>query len=172
MYQKGDIVIYGAHGICRVEEVAPLKMRIATEHRLYYTLRAYYQQELVIYAPVDGAAIVIRPPLTKVEAEAVIADLPGIEPLTVQDEKKREADYRAVLHGCDCRAIAALLKTLRARRVQRAKQGRHPTGLDERYTHLAEEQLYGELGYVLGIPRAEAPAYVRRQLGLDEADAS
>ena len=172
MYQKGDIVIYGAHGICRVEEVAPLKMRIATEHRLYYTLRAYYQQELVIYAPVDGAAIVIRPPLTKAEAEAVIADLPGIEPLTVQDEKKREADYRVVLHGCDCRAIAALLKTLRARRVQRAKQGRHPTGLDERYTHLAEEQLYGELGYVLGIPRAEAPAYVRRQLGLDEADAS
>lgn len=171
MYQKGDIVIYGAHGICRVEDVAPLKMSIATEHRLYYTLRAYYQHELVIYAPVDGSAIVIRPPLTRQEAEAVIADLPGIQPLEVTDEKNREATYRAALHGCDCRQIAALLKTLRARRDRRAKQGRHPTGLDERYTRMAEEQLYGELGYVLGIPRADAPAYVRRQLGLEEGDA-
>ena len=65
MYQTGDIVIYGAQGICRVEAVGPLKMNLGSPDALYYTLRSYYQPELVIYAPVGGTAIVIRDPLTR-----------------------------------------------------------------------------------------------------------
>ena len=110
MYQTGDIVIYGAQGICRVEAVGPLKMNLGSPDALYYTLRSYYQPELVIYAPVGGTAIVIRDPLTRAQAEAVIDELPRVPELQVEEEKKREGCYRAVLHGCDCRALAGLIK--------------------------------------------------------------
>lgn len=165
MYQAGDIVIYGAQGICRIEAVGPLELPIGPPGALYYTLRSYYRPELVIYAPVEGRAIVLRDPLTRAQAQEVLRDLPAVPELQVQAEKQREAAYRGVLHGCDCRALAGLIKALRRRRAARARQGRRPTGLDDRYLRLAEEQLYGELGYVLGVARADAPAYFRARLG-------
>ena len=53
MYEQGDIVIYGAQGICRIEAVGPLNLRIGAPGAQYYTLRSYYHPELVIYAPVN-----------------------------------------------------------------------------------------------------------------------
>lgn len=170
MYEQGDIVIYGAQGICRIEAVGPLNLRIGAPGAQYYTLRSYYHPELVIYAPVDGHAIVMRDPLTRQQAEAVIDDLPNVPELRITDEKARETAYRAVLHGCDCRALAGLIKTLHHRRGLRARQGRRPTGLDDRYFRQAEDQLYGELGYVLGIAREDAPAYIRERLGTRGAE--
>ena len=89
--------------------------------------------------PVDGHAIVMRDPLTRQQAEAVIDDLPNVPELRITDEKARETAYRAVLHGCDCRALAGLIKTLHHRRELRARQGRRPTGLDDRYFRQAED---------------------------------
>ena len=50
------------------------------------------------------------------------------------------------------------------------RQGRRPTGLDDRYFRQAEDQLYGELGYVLGIAREDALAYIRERLGTRGAE--
>ena len=68
MYNIGDIIIYGEHGICRVAEIGPLKLGGGQERR-NYTLRPYYQPELVIYAPADNDGVVVRPPLTREQAE-------------------------------------------------------------------------------------------------------
>ena len=89
MYEQGAIVIYGAQGICRIEAVGPLNLRIGAPGAQYYTLRSYYHPELVIYAPVDGHAIVMRDPLTRQQAEAVIDDLPNVPELRITDEKAR-----------------------------------------------------------------------------------
>ncbi len=164
MYSVGDVVIYGMHGVCRVTAVGPLALK-AGGSAPYYTLRPYYQPDLIIYAPADSEQVVVRPPVSAGEAEKIIDEMPDIPQLRIEDEKAREDTYRRILHGCDCRQLAGMIKALYARQTMRARQGRRATSVDGRYFRTAEEQLYGELAYVLGIPREDAPAYIQTRLG-------
>lgn len=166
MYNIGDIIIYGEHGICRVAEMGPLKLGGGQE-RLYYTLRPYYQPELVIYAPVDNDRVVVRPPLTREQAEQLVSELPQVPALEIPDEKSREALYGQIQHSCDCRALAGMIKTLYLRRSQREKKGKRATSVDDRYFREAEEQLYGEMAFALGMEREKTPDYIRLRLGQD-----
>lgn len=160
MFQIGDILIYGTQGICKVGSIGPLPMPGVDPTRQYYTLHPYYQQELVIYAPVDNQSVVMRPPLTRQEAEGLIAEMPTLEAIWVPNEKERETQYRAALNSCDCRELVRIIKTLHHRRSDRMQHGKKGTAIDEKYFHLAEEQLYGELAYVLGRTKEEMPDYI------------
>lgn len=160
MYNVGDIIVYGEHGVCKVAAVGPLQLG-GPGSRLYYTLRPYYHPELVIYAPIDNDRVVIRPPITREQAQQIVSELPRVPELEIPEEKGRETLFSQVQHTCDCRALAGLLKALYHRRAQRQKKGRRATSVDERYFHAAEDQLYGELAYALGMNREETPDYIR-----------
>lgn len=167
MYNVGDIIVYGEHGICRVAAVGPLNLG-GPDGRLYYTLRPYYHAELVIYAPIDNERVVIRPPVTREEAEKIVSELPEVPELQIPDEKSRETLFSQIQHGCDCRALAGMIKALYRRREQRQKKGRRATSVDERYFRAAEDQLYGELAFALGMDREATPEYIRTCLGQTE----
>lgn len=167
MFNVGDIIVYGEHGICRVSAVGPLNLG-GPGNRQYYTLRPYYHPELVIYAPIDNDRVVIRPPVTREQAEQIVSELPEVPELEIPDEKSRESLFSQVQHGCDCRKLAGLLKTLYRRREQRQRKGRRVTSVDERYFRAAEDQLYGELAFALGMDRNQAPEYIRSCLGQAE----
>ena len=52
MFSKGDIIVYGNTGVCRVEEVGPLSISAAKKDTIYYRLLPYYGGG-VIYTPVS-----------------------------------------------------------------------------------------------------------------------
>lgn len=43
MYQVGQLIVYGAEGVCRVEQIGPLDMRGAQQDVDYYTLSPLYR---------------------------------------------------------------------------------------------------------------------------------
>ena len=54
MFQKGDLIVYGNMGVCRVEAVeAPAGLPGAGEKKLYYKLDPVYETGTV-YIPVDA----------------------------------------------------------------------------------------------------------------------
>ena len=60
MFQKGDLIVYGNMGVCRVEAVeAPAGLPGAGEKKLYYKLDPVYETGTV-YIPVD-AKVFMRP---------------------------------------------------------------------------------------------------------------
>ena len=78
MFQKGDLIVYGNMGVCRVEAVeAPAGLPGAGEKKLYYKLDPVYETGTV-YIPVD-AKVFMRPILTHAQAEALIGRIPEIE---------------------------------------------------------------------------------------------
>lgn len=172
MFKVGDIVIYGTHGICRVESVGPLPMAYADKHKQYYTLHPYYQREMVIYAPTDNETIVLRQPITKEEAAALIQAIPVLEEVWIPHEKERELQYRQALHSCDCEGLVRIIKTLHKRRQIRQQSGKRGTAVDDRYFRMAEDQLYGELAYVLEMDRAAMPEYISARIEPAGADAA
>ena len=119
---------------------------------------------MVIYAPMDNQAIVMRSPLTREQAEDLIAQIPSIETAWIVNEKEREVQYRQALHTCNCRELVKIIKTLYNRKAARAQRGKRGTAVDERYFRMAEEQLYGELAVALDMDREEVPRYIKQVL--------
>ena len=72
MFQVNDVVIYGHHGVCEITEIGKLKMPMADQEKLYYTLRPVYHKESAVYAPVENRKIIMRSVITKEEAEEYV----------------------------------------------------------------------------------------------------
>lgn len=160
MYQVNDVVVYGKNGICKVTEIGTLSMSMVDRKKLYYTLRPIYQHEAVIYVPVDNCKTVMRPVISKEDAERLIEEIPDLQVVWITNEREREAQYRSMLQTCDCRELVKIIKTLYQRKKSRIQDGKKVTVVDERYFRIAEEQLYGELAYALDIDKNQVSTYI------------
>ena len=170
MYQVNDLIVYGNHGVCRVTGIGTPAIPVADKNRRYYTLRPAYQREEVIYAPVENNKTVMRPILTRQEADQLIDEIPKLNTVWIVNEREREAQYKAAMRTCDCKELVRIIKTLYQRRAERIQNGKKATVVDDRYFHQAEEQLYGELAIALNIPKEEVGGYIAEYAQSHEAD--
>lgn len=164
MFQADDVVVYGNNGICKVTAVGTLSLSGVDKQRQYYTLRPVYQSETVYYVPVENQKTNMRLVITKDEAEKLIEDIAVMESAWIVNEKEREAQYKEALRSCDCRELIKIIKTLYQRKQSRIQDGKKVTTVDERYFHLAEAQLYEELGYALGMKKEEVSTYITNHI--------
>lgn len=160
MFQVDDIIIYGSHGVCQVTAVGKIPISYADKEQLYYTLKPLYRQETVLYAPIDNEKVIMRPIVSREEAQKLIDAIPDIESAWVLNEKEREQQYKQALHTCDCRELVRMIKTLYQRKKSRVSNGKKVTIVDERYFRKAEEQLYEELSYALELEKEQVGPYI------------
>ena len=164
MFQINDVVIYGHHGVCEIIEVGTLLMPMADKEKLYYTLRPVYRRESVVYAPVENRKIIMRPVISKEEAQKLIKRIPEIETAWIVNEKAREFQFKEALHTCDCEELIKIIKTLYQRKQQRIESGKKVTVIDEKYFRQAEDKLYEELAYVLGMEKRKVGTYISEHM--------
>lgn len=160
MFNVGDYMICGANGVCKVEEIGPLEVSGMIKERLYYTLRPVYASESTVFTPVDNEKIIMRPILTKEEAQALINDMPNIETFWIDDDKRREVLYKEALHSCECRDLVKIIKTCYLNGQARLAAGKKATMGDKKYFQMAEEHLYGELALSLEMDKSEVKEFV------------
>ncbi len=160
MFQVNDTVIYGNHGVCRITEIGTLSISMADKQKQYYTLRPIYQPSAVIYAPVENPKTLMRPVISKDEAQNLIKEVPSIDSVWIANEKEREHQYKAALQTCDCRELVKIIKTLYMRKAARIQNGKKVTAVDEKYFRLAEAQLYEELAYALDMEKSQIAPYI------------
>ena len=160
MFQVKDIVIYGHHGVCEITEIGTLKMPMADQEKLYYTLRPVYHKDSAVYAPVENRKIIMRPVITKEAAEKLISQIPEIETVWIVNEKAREVQFKEALQTCDCEELVKIIKTLYHRKQQRLESGKKVTVVDEKYFRQAEEKLYEVLAFVLGMEKNKVGTYI------------
>lgn len=151
MFEIGEYVVYGNHGVCKVENIGKLDMKGENRDKLYYWLTPVCGQGSKIYSPVDNPKTLMRNVLTKDAAEKLIDEVDEIETLWIKDEKQREAAYKKAIYSADCRCLLQIIKTIYLRKEERVKSGKKITATDERYFKLAEDRLYQELCVPLGL---------------------
>ena len=78
MFTEGQLVIYGGEGVCRIAAVGPSSLSGTDKTKLYYTLTPLTRSGTVL-TPVD-TKVLMRPILTRQEAEDLIAQLPQLPP--------------------------------------------------------------------------------------------
>ena len=162
MFKVGDYVIYGNAGVCRVEDIGPLS--IGSKDKDYYTLVPVYGRNSRLYTVVDSDKVVIRPIMTKEESDALIDEMEDIDTLWIGDEKRREEIYKETMKTCDCKAWVQIIKTLYLRKLDRLAKGKKVTSSDERYLHMAEDNLYGELAFSLEMPKEKVGEFITERI--------
>lgn len=164
MFEKGEYIVYGTSGVCKVEDITTMNLEGISKEKLFYTLSPLSQSGGRIFTPVDNQKTLMRPILSQEEAKDLINDIPRIEGLWIVNDKQREMTYRECMRDCDCRGWIKIIKTLYLRKMERTAQGKKVTATDEKYLKLAEDRLYSELSIPLEIPKERIVAYITEQI--------
>ena len=162
MYQTGDKVVYGNVGVCKVLEISELDFM--DDHKMYYTLQPYYDDNRTIYAPLEGHKHKIRPMISKEEAESFIEKLPTIEPGNYENEKERKEAYRDVILSGDMTKWASMIHYIYRREQQRAAKGQKISAHYLEEMRGVERLLLGELAAAMDIPFDQMKDHIVNQL--------
>ena len=164
MYRAEEMVVYGQNGVCRVVEVCHSPFD-RNDERLFYVLRPEINTDKsTIFVPVETAEDKMRLPMTKAEAEALLASIPEIGPLTVEIEKARRDTYRRALVGAMPRDYVAILKAVVIRRKEALLAKRQLAGADAEYEQKARTFLALELAMALGENAREMAARLSEEI--------
>lgn len=164
MYQKGDLIVYGGTGVCRVEDVETPELRGKEAGRQYYLLKPLYQDG-TIRIPVD-TKVFMRPVISREEAEDLIDAIPGMSAEAYHDRNFTQlaAHYQQALGSHECADLIELVMSIYAKKQYVESKKRKFGQVDARFMKRAENLLYGEFSVALGIPFDDVQGYIAQRV--------
>jgi len=164
MFEIGEYIIYGNHGVCRVEDIGSLDIPGIDKSRKCYTLQPVFSKASTLYTPVDNDKVLMRRVMTNEEAMELMEQIPDIPLLWIENDKQREEVYKEALRSHDCANWIKIIKTLYVRRQERLSQGKKLTFTDEKYLNIAKNCLYGELSIALDLEKDKIEDLINERL--------
>lgn len=171
MFEVGDYIVYGGIGVCKVDSIGKIDIQGVSKDKLYYTLVPIYIKGRKIYIATDNEKALIRPLISKKEALQFIDEINTLEVISGKDEKSNEEIYKKTVLKCDFKECLRIIKTLYLKKRIRIEQGKRMTNGDEKYLHMAEENLYGELSVLLEMNRSEVSRFIESRVDLQDSAA-
>lgn len=167
MYQIGDKVVYGAHGVC---VVADQEERLIDRKRMtYLALEPVGQNGSRYYVPMHNAAAMakIRHMLSIEELEALLASVQVRTDCWISDENHRKQTYRELIGSGDRERLLQMVRTIYRHRNQQTAAGKKCHLCDENFLRDAEKLLMGEFAVVLNMDAEQTKQYIRSKLKED-----
>ncbi|MFV0466277.1 MAG: CarD family transcriptional regulator [Lachnospiraceae bacterium] len=164
MFETGQLIVYGGTGVCEVDGIETREVPGTQDKKLYYTLRPVYSKGSKIYTPVNNEKVVMRPLITKSEANTLINRIGDMDILQEENMNLRDKMYKKILYSCDAESCTRIIKTLYIRKNKRQSAGKRVTANDAKYIHLTEEFLFGELALAIGVPKDEIQNVVTNEV--------
>ncbi len=165
MYQVGELIVYGATGVCRVAEIVARKFSRTEPEKFYYVLTPLYQAG-TITTPVENGKIFTRPVITREEAISLIDEIPNIhaEAYHNQNLQQLENHYKAEFESHNCIDLLRLTMSTYQKKREREEAKLKFGAVDRRYMERAENLLFGELAVALDIERDHVQAFIENRL--------
>lgn len=164
MFQIGDYVVYGVHGVCRV--VGMEKQLVNRRRSLFMVLEPLAQTESRFYLPTEKPAAMAK-------LKAVISRDELIELLTsdlvhqgewIQDENQRKQYYRELIGSGDRISLMKMVSSLYRYKESQLASGRKFHLSDDNFLRDAEKLLSSEIALVMEMTQEEARKYLRERL--------
>lgn len=169
MFEKGELIICGGHGVCRVIDITDNPIDRMDRKRKYYLLEPVFEKTSTIYTPVDNEKIIMRRIMNEEEAQRLIEHIREIDIVWIQEEKRREQTYKDAIRTYDSRSLVQIIKTLYQRKKVRINEGKKVLSSDEQYLRKAEELLYSEMSLALSIPKDKVEEYIMEAVKKQES---
>ena len=161
MYQVGDWVVYGIHGVC---EILDIEVKTIDRQKIaYFVLEPLEQPGTRYYIPKDKPAALskLSPVLSRQELEDLIASCDPKGSSWIADENQRKLRYRELIGSGDRRALVVMVHTLHLHKKKQAEQGRKFHLCDDNFLRDAEKCLAGEIAIAMNMEPDEAKNYLK-----------
>jgi len=164
MFQRGDRVIYGIHGVCDVIGVDD--QRIDGKTVPYLVLEPIAQPGSRYMVPTHNPAAMgkVKTMLTRQELQQLIQSDQVRRDCWNRDEGQRKQTYRELISSGDREQIMAMVHTLYCHSSEQKAAGRKVHVCDDNFLRDAEKLLISEVSIVMDMDTDLARSYVRNCL--------
>jgi len=160
MYQVGQKIVYGIHGVCCIVDLE--KKKIDRKTICYFVLEPIDQPGSRYYVPSENqtALAKLRPLSTKEELQSLLTS-PLAENGWIADENRRKQYYRELVSSVNLKAMIDMIRCLRLHRRQQMELGRKFHQCDENFLRDAQKILSTEIAMVMEIPNDKVDTYLQ-----------
>ena len=161
MFKIGDVVIYGAQGICKICNIETKQLgKISAD---YFVLKPIYNDSTSLFVPIKNEALAskMKPVLTLDQTNALIEMAPKAEIIEIQDYAQKREEYKNILAENNREKLVSLIKTIRLEKEARRQINKKLNINDEQVLRKAEILLFDELGFVLNIKPQEVENIIK-----------
>ncbi len=147
MFKIGDLILYSAHGICKIDDIC--EKTISNVKKSYYSLHPMNDGKLKISIPVDNDKIAIQELLTREEAENIIESFKfeGYEWIDIDNE--RCTKYNEIIKQGNRTEIAKIANTLMKKKNELESNGKKFHEKDKKILLSIQSILFSELAFIL-----------------------
>lgn len=165
-YQVNDTVLYGAHGVCTIQEI--VERNITGTPVTYYVLRPIYDPKSTLFVPVNNQTLTakMRRVLSETEIYHLIKTIPDEPGLWIANDHERKERYKEILVHGDRHQLIQLIKAIYQHKREQEQKGRKLHISDERFFREAEKMLYDEFALVLHIQPDQVLPFILEQIQL------
>jgi CarD family transcriptional regulator len=164
MYQVGDQVVYGVHGVCRV---ADMEKQIVNRKAVTYLVLEPVGQEgsrYLVPTSSDAAMSKLRPMLKPEELKAMLQSPEVRQDAWIREENIRKQTYRELIASGDRVGLMKMVYTLYVQKNNLHVMGKKFHLADDNFLRDAEKLLASEIAVVMDMQPDEARNYLRNQL--------
>lgn len=164
MFQCGERVMYGIHGVCTI---LCLEDRVIDRKKVaYYVLEPLSQLGARFYVPVHNEAAVakMRPVLSKEDLEAILNSPESHADTRIVDENLRKQRYKELIGSGDRIALISMVRTLCKQRNQCMEEGKKFHLCDDNFLRDAKKLLSTEISLVFCLDGEQLNEYLRQVL--------
>ena len=151
MFQINDVIVYGAQGVCVITGTE--EKVISGKKKTYFVLKPVSEKGSTIFVPTDNELVLgkMRRLLTKDEIHKLIDSMELENALWVENENERRELYKSILAKGEHSELIKMIKAIYTHKKQREAEGKRLHMSDERFFKDAEQILYNEFQYELGL---------------------
>lgn len=159
----GDVVHYGAHGVCRVSGVE--RMDLGAGKKNYFLMQPVAGGSIQLYLPQDAdpERVHLRKVLSAEEIYALVEQEIPNHMDWVNDSKVRKELASKTLRGGDTAELIRMVKVLH-RHGQELPQGKSLPLSDLEQMRSAEKQLFNEFCFVLDITQEQVLPFIMGEI--------
>jgi len=164
MFKIGDVVVYSASGVCRVEDIC--KKSFGSFSANYYILKPLMQNGSTVFVPTENSALTskIHPVLSKAEFVSIFDTVLKTEPCRPENELLRREKFAEILESGNRSALMLMIYDLKNLAKEQQQNSRRLHIADEKLLNTAENMLFEEVAYVFEIDKTQAPEFLKEQL--------
>ena len=164
MFEVGQWVMYGIHGVCRVAGTE--KQLVNRKRSEFLVLEPLSKAESKFYLPLGNptALAKLKPVLTVEELRTLLNSPEVREEHWIDEESRRKMYYKELITRGDRKEILQTIHSLYRYKAAQMEAGKKFHLCDDNFLRDAEKLLSSEISLVLEMTQEEARNYLREQL--------
>jgi RNA polymerase-interacting CarD/CdnL/TRCF family regulator len=166
MYQIGEVVAYGATGICTIEDICLMSPnRSGAKKQEYYVLKPLAAPTCLTYVPTASPLTQkMRRLLSGQEIDSMIDSVREQRLDWIEDARQRADVFGSIVSGGLTKQLLLLIGCLYMEKKACCSHGRRFSPADDRLLHSAERVVSEEFSYALQIKPNQVTAYIAQRL--------